>query len=128
MALPPPSRLGRYRILGPNCGLRVSPLQLGAMSIGAADAQNLGSMTKERAFELLDAYYDAGGNYIDTANSYQAEDSENWIGDWMKKRGNRDELVIATKFTSNYKRGKADKHPIAVNRWVPVFAECADKV
>ncbi|KAJ4152885.1 hypothetical protein LMH87_009405 [Akanthomyces muscarius] len=51
----------------------------------------------------------AGGNLIDTANNYQDEESELWIGEWMAKRGNRDEMVIATKFTSNYvghKKGK----------------------
>lgn len=76
MALPPPSRLGRYRLLGPSCGLRVSPLQLGAMSLGDAQAAQLGGMSEEQVFELLDAYYDLGGNYIDTANSYQLGKSE----------------------------------------------------
>ena len=65
MALPPPSRLARYRVLGPNCGLRTSPLQLGAMSIGNRDAAGLGQITKEAAFELLDTYYDLGGNYLE---------------------------------------------------------------
>ena len=116
MALPPPSRLGRYRLLAPNCGLRVSPLQLGAMSIGDAQASSLGSITKDAAFALLDAYYDMGGNYIDTANGYQAEQSEIWVGEWLKKRGVRDDMVIATKYTSNYKRAVPEKHPISINR------------
>ena len=90
------------------------------MSIGQADSGSMGSMTKEAAFNLLDAYYNMGGNYIDTANSYQQEESEEWIGEWMTKRGNRDDLVIATKYTSNYKRGKGEKHPISINRWVIV--------
>ena len=85
MALPPPSKLGRYRILSPSCGLRVSPLQLGAMSIG--QAWGLGSMNKESSFKLLDAYYDLGGNFIDTANAYNDEESETWIGEWLNKRG-----------------------------------------
>lgn len=87
MALPPPSKLGRYRVLSPNCGLRVSPLQLGAMSIGQASAATLGSMDKKTSFELLDTYYDLGGNYIDTANGYQEEESEEWVGEWMAKKG-----------------------------------------
>jgi len=116
MALPPPSRLGRYRVLSANCGLRVSPLQLGAMSIGQANASSLGSMTKEASFELLDAYYDMGGNYIDTANGYQMEESEEWIGQWLTKKGVRDDMVIATRYTSNYKRGKENDHPISINR------------
>jgi aryl-alcohol dehydrogenase-like predicted oxidoreductase len=51
----------------------------------------------------LDAYYDAGGNFIDTANNYQDEQSEKWIGEWMKERGNRDLIVLATKFTTPYR-------------------------
>ena len=120
MALPPPSRLGRYRVLSPNCGLRISPIQLGAMSIGQASASSLGPITKEASFELLDAYYDLGGNYIDTANGYQMEESEQWIGEWLEKKGIRDDMVIATKYTSNYKRGKQEDHPISINRSVHV--------
>jgi len=37
----------------------------------------------------------------DTANNYQDDDSENWIGEWMKERKNRDSIVLATKFTVN---------------------------
>ncbi len=36
-----------------------------------------------------------GGNFIDTASNYQNEQSEMWIGEWMKERGCRDEMVIA---------------------------------
>jgi aryl-alcohol dehydrogenase-like predicted oxidoreductase len=48
---------------------------------------------------VLDAYTDAGGNFIDTANSYLVEHgrSEAIIGRWMADRGNRDQLVVATK-------------------------------
>lgn len=111
----PPTELGRYRILSPKCGLRVSPLQLGSMSIGDAWSSFMGSMTKEQAFELLDAYYAAGGNFIDTANGYQDEQSEAWIGEWMVSRKNRDQLVIATKYTTEYKahelgKGKTPNH------------------
>lgn len=37
------------------------------------------------------------------ANSYQAEQSESWLGEWMTKTGRRDELILATKYTSPYK-------------------------
>ena len=37
------------------------------------------------------------------ANGYQAEESETWLGEWMTKTGRRDELVLATKYTSGYK-------------------------
>ncbi|PYI17924.1 aryl-alcohol dehydrogenase [Aspergillus violaceofuscus CBS 115571] len=98
-APPPPTALGRYRTLSSTAGIRVSPFQLGAMSIGTAWSGGLGSMTKEASFALLDAYLAAGGNFIDTANNYQNEESERWIGEWMAVRGVRDHLVVATKYT-----------------------------
>ncbi|KAI9442879.1 Aldo/keto reductase, partial [Lactarius psammicola] len=48
------------------------------------------------------------GNFIDTANSYQDGTSEGFIGEWAEKRAIRDQLVIATKYTTNYMRGKSD--------------------
>ena len=70
---PPPkpkTALGHYRVLSPNCGVHVSPIQLGGMSIGDKWSQKgMGSMDKESSFKLLDAYFDNGGNFIDTANS-----------------------------------------------------------
>jgi aryl-alcohol dehydrogenase-like predicted oxidoreductase len=72
------------------------------MSIGDAWADGMGSMSKDQSFKLLDAFYEAGGNFIDTANNYQDEQSETWIGEWMKAKGNRDELVIATKVRLSY--------------------------
>ncbi|KAG9940524.1 aryl-alcohol dehydrogenase AAD14, partial [Aureobasidium melanogenum] len=111
----PATELGRLRILSSTAGVRVSPLQLGAMSIGDAWSEVMGSMDKKQSFALLDAFVEAGGNFIDTANNYQNEQSEQWLGDWMKERGNRDQMVIATKFTSDYKgydlgKGKAANH------------------
>jgi len=70
----------------------------------------MGSMSKEDSFKLLDAYKDAGGVVIDTANNYQNEQSETWIGEWMAERKNRDQMVIATKYTTpyrDYELGKA---------------------
>jgi len=54
----------------------------------------MGAMDKEQSFKLLDAFVDAGGNFIDTACNYQNEESERWIGEWMKERNNRDLMVI----------------------------------
>ena len=70
-APPPPTKLGVYRRLSTTAGVHVSPLQLGAMSIGDSEQWciALGDMNKESSFKLLDAYYDAGGNFIDTANN-----------------------------------------------------------
>ncbi|KAJ7071805.1 Aldo/keto reductase [Mycena belliarum] len=101
---PPPTKLGYYRTLCPLAGIHVSPLQLGALSIGDKwGAMGLGEMDKDSSFKLLDAYFDNGGNFIDTANNYQDETSEMFIGEWAEKRNIRDQLVIATKYTSNYK-------------------------
>jgi aryl-alcohol dehydrogenase-like predicted oxidoreductase len=102
-AEPPKTPLAIYRTLSSRAGVRVSSLCLGAMSLGDAWTDMLGSCTKEETFALLDAFYAAGGNFIDTANNYQDEQSESWIGEWMEAKGNRDELVLATKFTTNYK-------------------------
>ncbi|KAH8893272.1 putative aryl-alcohol dehydrogenase Aad14 [Thozetella sp. PMI_491] len=99
----PPTELGRHRVLSSTAGVRVSPLCLGGMSIGESWEYLMGSMNKEDSFKLLDAYYEAGGNFIDTSNNYQDEDSETWIGEWIAKHDNRDQLVIATKYTSDYR-------------------------
>jgi aryl-alcohol dehydrogenase-like predicted oxidoreductase len=59
---------------------------------------------KERSLEILDAYAAAGGNFVDTSDSYMASapgnsggESETIIGEWTATRGNRDDIVIATK-------------------------------
>lgn len=105
----PKTELGRHRVLAPSAAIRVSPLALGAMSIGDAWAEFMGSMDKESSFKLLDAFYEAGGNFIDTANNYQNEQSEEWLGEWAAERGIRDQLVIATKFTSDYRSHEVGK-------------------
>ncbi|KAK0457542.1 Aldo/keto reductase [Desarmillaria tabescens] len=102
----PPTKLGVYRVLSAQAGVRVSPITLGAMSVGDKwERLGMGSMNKESSFKLLDAYFDMGGNFIDTANGYQDGSSEAFIGEWAEQRGIRDQLVIATKYTANYKRG-----------------------
>ncbi|KAJ7690343.1 NADP-dependent oxidoreductase domain-containing protein [Mycena rosella] len=106
---PPPTKLGIYRTLSPLAGIHVSPLQLGAGSIGDKGAAlGMGEMNKESSFKLLDAYFDNGGNFIDTANNYQDESSENFIGEWAEKRNIRDQLVIASKYTYNFKARNPD--------------------
>src|SRR3954452_3826222 len=73
-------------------GLDVVPLCLGGNVFGwtADEAQSR---------DVLDAYVAGGGNFVDTANSYLVEHggSETIIRRWLAERGNRDELVIATK-------------------------------
>ncbi len=85
----------RIEIKGTN--LSVSPLCLGGNVFGW-------SADQDQSFAVLDAYVEAGGNFIDTADVYsswkegnQGGESETIIGNWMKSRGNRDQLVIATK-------------------------------
>ncbi|USW49466.1 Putative NADP-dependent oxidoreductase domain-containing protein [Septoria linicola] len=111
----PKSLLGYHRILSPTAGVRVSPLCLGAMNFGDAWKDYLGECNKETAFQMLDFFYENGGNFIDTANNYQAEESETWIGEWMKSKGNRDEIIIATKFTTGYRTGSHATEKIQSN-------------
>ena len=95
---PPPTKLAIYRQLSPLAGVHVSPLCLGAMSIGDKwDKFGMGAMNKETSFALLDAFHAAGGNFVDTANNYQDESSEEFLGEWMESRGIRDQIVVATK-------------------------------
>ncbi|TFK32818.1 NADP-dependent oxidoreductase domain-containing protein [Crucibulum laeve] len=101
---PPPTGLGRYRLLSPNAGVHVSPLQLGGANIGDAwGSKGMGEMDKNSSFKLLDAYFDNGGNFVDTANAYQDGTSEMFIGEWAEQRGIRDQLFIATKYSVNFK-------------------------
>ena len=72
--------------------LDVFPICLGGNVFGwTADEQD--------SRDVLDAYIQAGGNFVDTANSYLVEHgrSETIIGRWMADRGNRDDIVLATK-------------------------------
>jgi aryl-alcohol dehydrogenase-like predicted oxidoreductase len=81
----------------PHTDLKVHPLCLGGNVFGfSADVSN--------SELVLDYYFDNGGNFVDTADMYSqwapghvGGESETIIGNWMKKRGNRREMVIATK-------------------------------
>ncbi|KAL9061344.1 MAG: hypothetical protein Q9162_000218 [Coniocarpon cinnabarinum] len=107
----PESPLARHRVLAPTAGIKVSPLCLGAMGFGDAWRELMGKCDKNDTFELLDYFTEQGGNFIDTANNYQNQESETWIGDWMEKRNNRDQLVLATKYTTWYKGNEKGVHP-----------------
>ncbi|MFC9287679.1 aldo/keto reductase [Streptomyces sp. NPDC057052] len=82
-------------------GLEVFPLALGGNVFGwTAD--------EAASFAVLDAYAAAGGNFVDSADSYSAwaagnsgGESETIIGKWVKARGNRDDIVIATKVSQH---------------------------
>jgi aryl-alcohol dehydrogenase-like predicted oxidoreductase len=81
----------------PKTNLQVFPLCLGGNVFGwSADIT--------QSFEVLDAYFSRGGNFIDTADAYSAwvqgnrgGESETIIGEWMRVRQNRDSVVVATK-------------------------------
>jgi aryl-alcohol dehydrogenase-like predicted oxidoreductase len=52
----------------------------------------MGATDHKTVDEILDYFQEQGGNFIDTSNNYQSEESEEWIGEWMEKRGNRDQM------------------------------------
>ena len=60
------SLLDFQRVLSPTAGVRVSPLCLGAMNFGDAWSDMMGKCDKKTVFEILDFFYDQGGNFIDT--------------------------------------------------------------
>jgi aryl-alcohol dehydrogenase-like predicted oxidoreductase len=92
----------RYKLLG-RSGLRVSEICLGTMTFGEDWGWGTDPDTSRR---LLDAYVDAGGNAIDTANLYTNGHSETIIGDWLAASpGRRDRLVLGTKFFANLHPG-----------------------
>lgn len=101
--------LARHRQLAPTASVRVSPLCLGTMTFGQAGVPIQGETTEAESTAILDRFYQAGGNFLDTANGYQNGESERRIGRWMKERDNRDEMVIATKYTTPYMGAQPDK-------------------
>ncbi|CAD0113198.1 unnamed protein product [Aureobasidium uvarum] len=91
----PKSLLGYHRVLAPTAGIKCSPLCLGAMNFGTGWKEFMGECDKDTSFAVLDAFFDLGGNFVDTANAYQCEESEEWIGEWMEKKRNRDQMVTS---------------------------------
>jgi aryl-alcohol dehydrogenase-like predicted oxidoreductase len=91
----------KYRNLGA-AGVKVSNLCLGAMTFGEADASSFmhkAGSDEATAFAVLDRAVAAGVNFIDTADVYGQDGlSERVLGAWLAAHGNRDKLVIATKF------------------------------
>jgi aryl-alcohol dehydrogenase-like predicted oxidoreductase len=86
----------RYRLLGKS-GLRVSEICLGTMSFGNQWGFGADEPTSHR---VLDAYAEAGGNFLDTANKYHGGETEEIVGRWLNAgEGRRDRSVVATKYT-----------------------------
>ena len=84
----------RYRLLG-NSGLRVSEAALGTMTFG--DDWGWGA-AKDESRKVYDAFREAGGNFIDTANIYTNGTSELFLGEFMQD--DRQSVVMATKYTN----------------------------
>ena len=84
----------RYRLLG-NSGLRVSEAALGTMTFG--DDWGWGA-AKDESRKVYDAFREAGGNFVDTANLYTNGTSESFLGEFMQ--GHRHSIVMATKYTN----------------------------
>src|ERR671938_951830 len=78
-----------YRSLG-RTGVQVSPLCLGAMNFGDPTPE-------DESLEIIDAALEGGINFIDTANVYNAGESERIVGQALKRNGRRDQVVLATK-------------------------------
>lgn len=93
-----------------NTDLEVSRINFGGNVLGW-------TLNEEQSFEILDAFVDAGFNFIDTADTYSwwvhgvGGQSETILGKWMKARKNRNSLIIATKVGSQTK-----EHPNDVSK------------
>jgi aryl-alcohol dehydrogenase-like predicted oxidoreductase len=88
--------------------LQVAPLAFGGNVFGW-------TIDEKTSFTLLDAFVKEGFNFIDTADTYsrwapgnKGGESETIIGNWVKKNGNRDKVIIATKVGGDMGQGKKD--------------------
>jgi len=102
-----------------NTDLEVAPINLGGNVFGW-------TLDEKQSFEILDAFAHEGFNFIDTANTYSwwvngvGGQSETIIGKWMKTRGNRNKMVIATKVGSQTK-----EHPVDISK--KQILKCVDE-
>src|SRR6202007_2444960 len=88
------TQLMKYKLLG-RSGLKVSELCLGTMGFGTEAGWGA---DKETSFAIMDAFANAGGNFIDTANMYKLGTSEKIIGEYLGNH-DRDYFVVATKYS-----------------------------
>ena len=99
----------RYKLLGKS-GLRVSELSLGTMTFG----EDWGwGASKETSQQMFDAFAEAGGNFIDTANLYTNGTSEEFVGDFI--HSDREHFVVATKYTLTPAPNQGDTTSIRPN-------------
>ncbi len=90
----------RYKLFG-NSGLRVSELCLGTMTFGEQEGWGA---NYEESRKIFDAFAEAGGNFIDTADFYSYGNSEKYIGKFVASE--RGKWVVATKFALNVGDGE----------------------
>jgi len=88
----------RYKLFG-SSGLRVSELSLGTLTFGEEMGWGVGLDESRKVFE---SYAEAGGNFLDTANSYNAGTSERFVRDVLGSE--RDRFVIASKYSLSLRR------------------------
>jgi aryl-alcohol dehydrogenase-like predicted oxidoreductase len=112
---------GTVRI--PRTELDVFPLNLGGNTFGWTS-------DTETSFAVLDAFVAAGGNFIDTADSYamwaegsDGGDSERVLGEWMAARGNREQIILATKVG-----GKPSREGLAAENVVAALDESLERL
>lgn len=109
-------RLGRS-------GLKVAPLWLGGNTFGW-------TTDEAGSHAVLDAYLEEGGNVVDTADVYsrwapgnRGGESETVLGSWMRSRGNRHDVVVATKVCS--RMGDAPHEAGLSRRWIMLAVEAS---
>ncbi len=95
---------------------KVSKFALGTMNMASSVAADVSR-------QIMDAYWEAGGRFIDTANCYTVwakggtgGESEELVGDWLKERGDRDEAFLATKVALPYQDVPAGLAPDIVRQ------------
>jgi aryl-alcohol dehydrogenase-like predicted oxidoreductase len=89
-------RIMRYKLFGQHTGLRVSEFVLGTGTFGTRWGHGA---QPDEARRIFDGYAQAGGNFIDCADSYQFGEAEELLGEFLP--GRRDEFVLASKFTQS---------------------------
>lgn len=106
----------QYRPLG-RTGVWVSPLCLGAMNFG-------GPTDEAESIVIINRALDAGINFIDTANAYNAGESERIVGKALKENGRCDQVVLATKVYGKMGDGPNDQ---GVSRY-HIIKACEDSL
>lgn len=103
----------------------VSQLCLGSMLMGTV-------IDKDTSFEILDNFINSGGNFIDTANCYAwwigkgeyiGNESEQLLGEWMKRRRNRNNIFLATKSGARLKHPDKIRGTDGIPKWENVVAD-----